>query len=98
MNWCSAYATALNDVADDCLFVRYEDLCEDPARELDRIGRFAGLEERTERAVQQTRFEDVKNSNDRYIPQFAKLPLVLGQRLVFRPWEILGYDLDDAFE
>lgn len=98
MNWCSAYATALHDVADDCLFVRYEDLCEDPARELDRIGRFAGLDERAERAVQQTRFEEVRNSNDRYIQQFPKLPLALRQRLVFRPWEILGYDLDDAFE
>jgi hypothetical protein len=98
MNWCSAYASALHDLADDCLFVRYEDLCEDPARELDRIGRFAGLDERAERAVQQTRFEEVKNSNDRYILQFPKLPLALHQRLVFRPWEIFGYDMDGAFE
>lgn len=98
MNWCSAYATALHDVADDCLFVRYEDLCADPARELDRIARFASLEARPELAVAQTRFEEVKNSNDRYIPIFPKLPLALRQRLVFRPWEILGYDLDGAFE
>lgn len=98
MNWCSAYATALHDVADDCLFVRYEDLCADPARELARIACFAALEARTEPGVQQTRFEEVKNSNDRYIPQFPKLPLALRQRLVFRPWEILGYDLTDAFE
>lgn len=98
MNWCSAYATALNDVADDCLFVRYEDLCDDPVRELERIGKFAVLDERAERGVQQTRFEEVRNSNDRYIPQFPKMPQVLRQRLVFRPWEILGYDLDEAFE
>jgi len=98
MNWCSAYATALHDVADDCLFVRYEDLCDDPARELDRIARFAALQARPELAVAQTRFEEVRNSNDRYIPQFPKLPLALRQRLVFRPWEILGYDLADAFE
>ena len=98
MNWCSAYATALHDADDDCLFVRYEDLCENPGRELERISRFGGLGERQERAVQQTRFEDVKNSNDRYISQFPKLPLALRQRLIFRPWEILGYDLDDAFE
>lgn len=98
MNWCAAYATALNDVADDCLFVRYEDLCADPARELERIARFADLAARPELAVAQTRFEEVKNSNDRYVPDFPKLPLALRQRLVFRPWEILGYDLSDAFE
>lgn len=98
MNWCSAYATALNDASDDCLFVRYEDLCEDPARELERIGRFSEFVERPERNVQQTRFSEVKNSNDSYIPHFPKLPIPLRQRLVFRPWEILGYDLDNAFE
>jgi hypothetical protein len=98
MNWCSAYATALKDAADDCLFVRYEDLCDDPARELERIARFAALEKRSALAVQQTRFEEVKNSNDRYISQFPKLPLAMRQRLVFRPWEILGYDLNDSFE
>jgi len=98
MNWCSAYATALHDVADDCLIVRYEDLCADPGRELARIAGFAALQARPELAVAQTRFEEVKNSNDRYIPEFPKLPLALRQRLVFRPWEILGYDLTDAFE
>lgn len=98
MNWCSAYATALHDAAEDCLFVRYEDLCDYPGRELDRIARFTALAARTERAVQQTRFEEVRNTNDGYIKQFPKLPLPLRQRLVFRPWEILGYDLDGAFE
>ena len=98
MNWCSAYATALNDLDDDCLFVRYEDLCDDPERELGRIGAFASLGERSLPGMQQRRFEDIKNTNDSYIPSFGKLPSTLKQRLIFRPWEIFGYDLEDAFE
>ncbi|WP_436011066.1 sulfotransferase [Rhizobium sp. LjRoot254] len=98
MNWCSAYATALNDLDDDCLFVRYEDLCDDPERELDRIGAFTSLAERSLPGMQQRRFEDVRNTNDSYIQSFRKLPSALKQRLVFRPWEIFGYDLEDAFE
>jgi hypothetical protein len=98
MNWCAAHATALHHAGVDCLFLRYEDLCTDPAGQLARIAEFAGISERTERNVQQTRFEEIRNSNDAYLSQFPKLPLPLKQRLVFRPWEIFGYDLDEAFE
>lgn len=90
LHWSTAYYAALDDLQDDCVIASYEAFCEDPDGELDRIGRFCELEERATPVPSQERFEEIRNSNDKYVAEFAPEAL----RIPGLPsWELFGYHL-----
>lgn len=87
-HWSTAYFAALEDLRDDCILARYEDFCDDPDGELERIGRFCGLEPRTTPLPAQERFEEIRNSNPKYVAEFPAEAL----RISGLPsWELFGY-------
>ncbi|SMX50005.1 sulfotransferase [Maliponia aquimaris] len=85
-HWQAAHLSALSQMAEDCHVLRYEDLCEDPDRELDRIGAFCGL---TPRAVPGPATE-IRPSNAHDLRHWP-------DDLYFAPdlkiWEVFGYTL-----
>lgn len=90
LHWSAAHYAALEDLHDDCILARYEDLCDDPEGELDRIGRFCELAERTAVLPSQERFEEIRNSNPKYVAEFPPEAL----RIPGLPsWELFGYQL-----
>lgn len=97
LHWCAGYSASLEAVAEDCLLVRYEDLCADLEGTLEKIAGFATLSPRPEKLQIPGRFNVVENTNGPYIEAFPPLPSSFRDRLSFRPWEVLGYDLDDVF-
>ena len=90
LHWNAAYLAAFEDLAEDCIIARYEDFCADPAGELERIASFCDLERREAPLPSQGRFEEVRNSNAKYVaefpPQAQRIPGVAA-------WELFGYDL-----
>ena len=74
-------------MGEDCTLLRYEDLCADPAGELDRVVAALGLTPRPQALDMAGRFAEIRNSNAKYIDP---LPAC-----VYGPgaWDRLGYDL-----
>lgn len=70
-HWHVAHAAYLEDEADDCLRLRYEDYCEDPERHLTMIGARFGLEPSRAAASGDDRFKNIRNSNSEYLADFA---------------------------
>jgi hypothetical protein len=66
-HWQVAHEAALEDEADDCLRLRYEDYCENPERHLAMIGARFGLEPSSDAATKDDRFKDTRNSNSKYL-------------------------------
>lgn len=89
-HWSTAYLAAFEDLADDCIIARYEDFCADPAGELERIARFCDLDRRATPLASQDRFEEIRNSNAKYLAEFPPQ----AQRIPgMAAWELYGYDL-----
>lgn len=87
LHWHVAHSAALDAAADDCVFLRYEDLCAAPAAELDRVIEALGLPRRDVPLEMDDRFAQIRNSNGKYLEQ---LPAA-----VYGPgaWDRLGYSL-----
>ena len=72
MHWNVAYSRALADYREeDCLIVRYEDLCENVSRELGRISEFVGIPLRSFSDSEDSRFKDLTNQNGEYLKLHA---------------------------
>ncbi|MBM7070212.1 sulfotransferase [Actibacterium sp. 188UL27-1] len=84
-HWHVAHGAALETAGEDCVFLRYEDLCADPAAELDRITTALDLPRRDSPLDLTDRFAEIRNSNDRYL---ADLPPT---RYGPGAWDRLGY-------
>lgn len=87
-HWNVAYSAALRDAGDDCLFMTYEDICDDPMRELKRVDDAFSLPRRTETLTVPNRFSEVENRNDAYLEDMASYRFGRGA------WDELGYKLD----
>lgn len=86
-HWDAAHRIALEDEAADCVRLRYEDFCQDPERQLERIGRFLDLSPRDLPTDSDVRFAEVANRNARYLEQFVSPGMGRGC------WTEFGYDL-----
>lgn len=86
-HWHVAHAAALEALAEDCTLLRYEDLCADPGKALDRIIAALDLPRRSAALDLTDRFAQIANSNDRYM---ADLPAT---RYGPGAWDRLGYRL-----
>ncbi len=86
-HWDTAHRIALEDEADDCIRLRYEDFCESPAHHLDRLGQFLGLAPRHAPATGDARFSEVVNQNGRYLDQFGDRRFGAGS------WTRFGYGI-----
>lgn len=84
---------ALNDLADDCLIVKYEEFCKEPELCLNQIASFCKLERRSDSPSVQGRFKNISDKNGQYIELF---PQKFSFRAEVKSWEIFGYDLDTA--
>ena len=86
-HWHVAHSAALDAMREDCTLLRYEDLCADPAGELNRVVAALGLTPRPQALDMAGRFAEIRNSNAKYIDP---LPAC-----VYGPgaWNRLGYDL-----
>ena len=87
-HWHVAHERAVKDSGPDCLRVRYEDFCEAPDAEIERIGTFCNLTPRPDAAPLDARFSAIKNSNAKYLD--AAEPSNFGDGV----WTDFGYDLD----
>ncbi|MHC0052115.1 sulfotransferase family protein [Actibacterium sp. D379-3] len=88
LHWNAAYTAALDAAGDDCLFVTYESLCDDPMRVLNRLGAALSLPQREKALVLPGRFADIRNSNADYIAGMEN------NRYGRGVWDELGYVLD----
>lgn len=87
-HWDVAYSKAMNDFSDsDCVVCRYEDLTEDPDKELERLGEFLKLRPRPKQDEIEDRFKKMVNSNDKYIEAHG------GKSYGAGVWEKFGYSL-----
>lgn len=86
-HWHVAHSIALEDMRDDCVHVRYEDLCSSPRATLDMISERFGLNKRSEQQDMPQRFSELRNSNEKYLESFPEVSLPHGV------WRDFGYSL-----
>lgn len=87
-HWHEAYSAALEDFRDtDCTIIRYEDLCEHPEEEINRIAQFVELEPRSVSDSLEERHSKLKNSNAKYLEMHA------GKEYGPGVWNDFGYDV-----
>ena len=82
-----AHELALRFMGDDCAVIRYEDLCESPVSEINRVVDELGLPRRREPIPLPDRFAKITNSNRKY------LSLMPEQFFGTGSWTQFGYDL-----
>lgn len=86
-HWDAAHRIALEDEQADCIRLRYEDFCDDPAFQLDRLGQFLDLQPRQVPDAAEARFSEVVNQNARYFERFGQRSLGAGS------WSQFGYEI-----
>lgn len=89
-HWDVAYAAAKRAMGSDCMHIRYEDLCADPAGTVARIGGWLSLDPLPASPGLTGRYAEIASSNDRYIDAFPPIALTDGA------WTGFGYDLAGA--
>ncbi len=89
MNWCAAMSKAVTSLDRDCIVSRYEDFCENPEQELERLAAFCGLTKRTKAREMQQRYTSIQNTNGKYLEVFPENWTFRGQVKV---WQFFGYD------
>lgn len=68
MHWNVAHSLALRDMRpEDCITVRYEDFVASPGSAVDRIAKFLRCERRARALPIAGRYQELVNSNDKYI-------------------------------
>ena len=87
-HWEVAHRVAIDDFDDDCLFVKYEDLCERTGEVLGSVAQHCGLAARPDALSIERRFDAIKNSNDRYLADFPTLDHDVAL------WSRLGYEVN----
>jgi hypothetical protein len=87
-HWHVAHSAALDAMGEDCTLLRYEDLCENPEGELDRVIAGLGLAPRLEALNMADRFAEIRSSNPDYLDRLP--PRVYGPGV----WDRLGYNLN----
>ncbi len=86
-HWHLAYSKALIDFeSSDSIHVKYEELCDKPKFILETIGEFCKLKKR-ETTMEKNRFDNVKNSNAKYLDNYRDEPRKIGV------WQKYGYTL-----
>lgn len=86
-HWQVAHEIALAENGNDCLWVRYEDYCDDPEGTVGRLNRFLPITRSSTVDVADDRFAGVRNSNERYLAGLE--PAFYGNGV----WRELGYKL-----
>ena len=89
-HWNCAHLAAIQALQDDCMIVRYEDFCADPATVTQSMADFCGIARRTVPLDPATRFQTVANTNQPYLDSF---PAQFATRAKLRAWELLGYHI-----
>lgn len=89
MNWSAAMTRAIANLESDCILSRYEDFCEDPEGELNRLANFCGLKKRPKPRERQQRYTTIKNTNGKYLEAFPPNWRFRGE---VKPWQFFGYD------
>ena len=92
LHWNTAYLHAINELREDCLVIRYEDFCDDPAGTLAKAGNFCGMTPREVPKYVANRHAEIVNTNAKY---FQAFPKKFHFRARLRAWEIFGYDLGE---
>ncbi|MEP5760230.1 MAG: sulfotransferase [Litoreibacter sp.] len=90
LHWHVAHSAALQaaKAAQDCCFLRYEDLCDDPTGSIDRVIQKLELPLRQEERTLEPRFMEIKNSNEAYLADQPDRNWGPGA------WDHLGYGSD----
>jgi len=86
-HWHVAHAAVRAQMGDDCVHLRYEDICDDPQGAVERVMAVAGLSRRAEALPLPTRFAQLKNSNAAYLGTLPNMHFGPGA------WEDFGYRL-----
>ncbi|MEM7690218.1 MAG: sulfotransferase [Pseudomonadota bacterium] len=85
-HWDRAHAIALQEMRDeDCATIRYEDLCDDPQGEIERIATFLDLTERDRSQQLEERHASLTNSNAKYLKMHGTTRYGAGA------WQNFGY-------
>lgn len=87
-HWNAAYLYAVEALAEDCMIMRYEDFCADPAGSAASIAKFCGIAPRQSALAPGQRFATITNANQKYIDAF---PPQFNTRAKLRAWELFGY-------
>jgi hypothetical protein len=90
MHWNTAYMKAFADLDADCTLASYEEFCDDPEGTAARLAQFCDLTPRTSPLPLAKRFNEIMNSNAKYIDAFPKRYHIRNQ---VRAWELFGYTL-----
>ncbi len=86
-HWHVAYAAAAAALGDDCVVLRYEDMCEDLDASLSKTIAALGLKRRAQPLPVAERFSTIRNSNAKYLDTLS--PRHWGPGI----WDEFGYDL-----
>ncbi|WP_167853460.1 sulfotransferase family protein [Roseovarius aestuariivivens] len=87
-HWDAAYTQAMSDYkAEDCVLVRYEDLCRCPEDEISRVADFLQLTTRNDPEQIEERHKALVNSNEKYFVMHGEANYGPGI------WNRLGYDI-----
>lgn len=86
-HWSVAHSIAIKDLQDDCHIVTYEGFCEDPGRELAKSGLADILPARVNKVPLDPRFNELKNTNQKYIDMHSCQEYGMGA------WDYFGYKI-----
>lgn len=85
-HWDVAYQLAMDQFRkEDCMVLRYEDLCDQPEHWVERVIEFAGIPARKGVGARDARFEDIANSNAKYLIEHEGISYGRGI------WDKFGY-------
>ena len=87
-HWNAAYLCAVEALRDDCMIMRYEDFCADPAAASADIAQFCGIARRDTALQPGQRFATITNANQKYLDEF---PSQFSTRAKLRAWELFDY-------
>lgn len=86
-HWSVAHSIAIKTLKDDCHIVTYEGFCQDPGRELAKSGLVEILPERESKVSLDPRFNELKNTNQKYIDMHMCREYGVGA------WDYFGYKI-----